>query len=737
MIHFRRALADALGSAEAGIDRDIQNAYGTPMLSKTVPGKPKSRFLTRAFTIKHRRRVAQQKGQVNQTIGQLHQAKRMVQRIREDMERINKEHAEMTMDDYGLRLFRKLSGIPIIGVLVNTSTAINNVMQGMASVMTMTHALGNGGLLSPLPEGISTAITILTQVGRNLNLPIVGHIAKLWHGDLVDEEFSNALVQGLGRRWNVTREARLASKFPFTGGVSSAEAEEDPLLGKILAWPPLRELAWFVNLIGKVTARTLPGEVENAFNLALLIQTRKALNRNVSRYVNFVNGEASTGAGWENRLRMHPERTNAFLRKFIKSEKGISTLRRILQEVGGLEEQLIKFHDRTKSMAVKEAQSQNFLASDDLVQTGLGIARDFNKRAFSSELHAFMGKGFLGFIKSLGTIFLRAPAQAAGAISIYLGSVPNEYETLPSRTVRYAKLAAFVMLMAVVGMEWKYGVAELLFKMSRPVRRIDQIDDAGQLLAYLAAALTPFGSLIPSLIMQMVGESNVKPMADISQMNLAANVALDLNNALVTMLQTHNVTQPVNDLIDRYFPMFKIISSRTTKAGEPEAIAASRELRFAAPPGVETRKLGGGGGQINRTPLTPVIRKLAQAVGRNDQAEIERLMEQAVQMQVAKGYSPKEARISVQRSLANRSPIQRAFPRRLSAGETQMAYSRLPSSIRPGVEELQTRFDSVTKRKLTGTTTGKKGRPRRKRRSALRSRRRRSSLGSAASFSYV
>jgi hypothetical protein len=169
------------------------------------------------------------------------------------------------------------------------------------------------------------------------------------------------------------------------------------------------------------------------------------------------------------------------------------------------------------------------------------------------------------------------------------------------------------------------------------------------------------------------------------------------------------------------------------RSGEPEVTAASRDLRFAAPPGVEIRRFGGGGGGSNKTPLSPIIRKLSQAVGANDTEEIDRLMEEAVQMQVDNGYSPKEARLSVQKSLAARSPIQRAFPRRLSQGETEMTYSALRPEVRSKVEEIQGRFDSLTRKPKvrTGSTSSK-----RKKRSALRSKRRRSSL-SAPSFSYV
>jgi hypothetical protein len=344
----------------------------------------------------------------------------------------------------------------------------------------------------------------------------------------------------------------------------------------------------------------------------------------------------------------------------------------------------------------------------------------------------------------MGT-FVRAPSQAAGAVALYGGKPPGDDETHISSTVAFAQLAVGFLILGVLGVEVRQEVIqEALYNVGRTVRAPGDIHTPAQAISYVAAMASPWGSILPATMQQMAGETAVRPIADISQINLPAQVLLEANKALIAMMQTGNVSQPMGDFVERFFPLSRIMSSRTTRSGEADVRRATRALKFAAAPNVEIRLPGGGGGASTKTPMTPVMRNLAQAVARNDRQEIRELTEKAVKMQMAKGYNRKEATRSVQKSLASRSPVQSAFPRRISDAELRRTYSALRPSDRRNVMEVQGRFDRLTKsrRKPKAGKTGSQSirariKSRFGKRSALRSRKRRSSLGSAASFSYA
>ena len=141
------------------------------------------------------------------------------------------------------------------------------------------------------------------------------------------------------------------------------------------------------------------------------------------------------------------------------------------------------------------------------------------------------------------------------------------------------------------------------------------------------------------------------------------------------MFQTGDIRYPMEDFIRRYSPAAGALINMADP-GDLASRSAARSIRVAAPSDMEIRQSGGAVGN-RETPTTPLIRKAANALLVGDESTYQDAVNEAVQIKVDAGATPKAARQAVESMIASRDPAHRIFGRPITQDEVNVLESRM------------------------------------------------------------
>jgi len=203
--------------------------------------------------------------------------------------------------------------------------------------------------------------------------------------------------------------------------------------------------------------------------------------------------------------------------------------------------------------------------------------------------------------------------------------------------------------------------------------------------------LSPVSPVASQLIKALIGEDVVRNPSDVSQFNLPANIIADMFNQMITASQTRNPVDPLLDLFSKYAPGGREIVNNFIRPGEADVRLAGRYLRQNPPEGIEARDIFAGGTPRANT-LTPIMRRLVDAIARGDDDDIERYTQAAIDLMGESGIDRDEALRRIRASIGSRSPSGRSYKSRPTSAQLEESYSSL--GARGGfVRELEERFD--------------------------------------------
>lgn len=379
-----------------------------------------------------------------------------------------------------------------------------------------------------------------------------------------------------------------------------------------------------------------------------------------------------TGANWADLSDPDNVLTPGDLR--LGTSKALNRYREWFSGIGSLDQVLLDFYERTKSMTPEQRREEPLIRDPaEHAAVALQYAATTNVATETNRPYLFKGKGSDGLWRNVAGTFMGWPINMAKQLSkaIQSHSKDPQFTSIASNMIG---LAMLVMLFSLGGAwNWEFGdeLTELLFNQSSAriqpgnVMRAAKEGDLETAAMYFVQGLVNTVPLIGGAIGNLAGVAYTGRgnLFDMSSWNPVLGWISDTWNTGKRIIQTGDVTLPMLDYARRWVPLSKVAINRLPlMRGLVDQQNAVRSLNASAPPGTEIVWGQGGMGALRYGPANDEIQKLIasayEAVAHGGSLEqVEQRRADAIAAFVRAGRTEEDATKAVDAALAAKEPI--------------------------------------------------------------------------------
>lgn len=404
-------------------------------------------------------------------------------------------------------------------------------------------------------------------------------------------------------------------------------------------------------------------------------------------WVAFKNREdLATGSGADYRDLSNPDNILQPSDLRLGTWKALNRYREIFSGMGSLDQVLLDFYERTKSMT-KEQRREEPLIPDisEHAAVALQYAAITNVATESNRPPLFKGKGSDGVWRNIAGTFMGWPIN----FSKQLAKVMQTYSKDPQAGRIWSNmlsLAALVLLLSLSGAwNWEFGdeLTEKLFGQSSARIQPGNVANAASEGDYKTAGLYFAQSLVntvPYLGPQLGGMLGVSytgrgNLFDLTSWNPVLGWMAATWNTTKRISQTGDAVLPLADYTRQYVPLSRaIINKLPIMQGLVDQQNAVRALNASAPRDVEIKWGQGAGGNARYSPANDEVMKLISsaydvALRGGDAAVVQERYQEAVNAYVKAGRTPEEAVKLVASALASKEPVRILTGREMTSTE--------------------------------------------------------------------
>lgn len=436
-------------------------------------------------------------------------------------------------------------------------------------------------------------------------------------------------------------------------------------------------------------------------------------------WVAFKNREeqaSKTGANWTDLSDPDNVLTPGDLR--LGTNKSLGRYREWFAGIGSLDQVLLDFYERTKSMTPEQRREEPLIRDPaEHAAVALQYASITNLASETNRPPLFKGKGSDGLWRNVAGTFMGWSINMAKQLSKAIQSHSKDPQ-FKSIVHNMLGLAMLVMLFSLGGAwNWEFGdeLTELLFNQSSAriqpgnVIQAAKEGDIETAFMYFIQGLVNTVPLIGGAIGNLGGVAYTGRgnLFDMASWNPVLGWISDTWNTSKRIIQTGDLTLPMLDYARRWVPLSKVAINRLPlMRGLVDQQNAVRSLNASAPPGTEIVWGQGGMGALRYGPANDEIQKLIasayEAVAHGGSlADVEQRRADAVAAFVRAGRTEEDATKAVDAALAAKEPIRVLTGKEFTEEEAAKWVARMTPAQKKDYDRATAAWD------VLGAVTGK------------------------------
>lgn len=458
---------------------------------------------------------------------------------------------------------------------------------------------------------------------------------------------------------------------------------------RIAQWVNAAMSAWGVRHVAEGLKATIPRSFDNAINYMMVINFDREMD--MLKKVGWAafkareTAAAATGANWRDINNKDNTLTPGDLG--LKTHKGLESFQQLFVALGSLDQVLLDFYERTKTMTPDQREAEPLLSDEDHAALAIQYAARSNVSTETNRPQSMKGKGSDGIWRNIVGTFMGWAINMTKQFSKGLQSHSKDpqFSTIAQAMIG---IGTIILLLAVVGAwNWEAGdwLSKLFYDVSSARVQIGNIQDWSTALLYFFQAIVNTVPLIGSSLGGLVGVAYTgrgNPF-DMSSLSPHIGFMAGIYNTARRVIQTGDALLPLIDFTRQWIPMSKIVMNRFPLVrGLVDQQNAIRSMHGSHPPGTEIVWGKRGGGNAKYSPANDEVNKLVAAAydaaahgGSVD--DVRARLAEALAAYVATGRTEPDAQRALSAALSAKEPIRALTGREMTAEEEKRWVSRM------------------------------------------------------------